>query len=307
VILVLALAIGYNYRETLLLTLLINAPSLFITPIVQEIGFVTAPDGVRIAYATTGQGPPIIQILGFGTHIENGFQSPLYDSAGTIAMTSRDHLYVRYDGRGFGLSDRDVDDFSLQARVSDLESVVDALGLESFDLLAASAGGSVGIEYTVRHPERVTRLVLAGTYASSNWLDNVKRESWERMWDLFDVDWQNPVVSEMLASLLLSPGGGDLDRRLIGQLLRRSAEGETATRFFRTIYSEDTTEQAKRINVPTLILQGTDDAITDVGAGRELASLIPGSQIEFVEGGHLAASGMSPAIRRRILDFFEDK
>ena len=89
-------------------------------------------------------------------------------------MSSHGHLFVRYDGRGFGLSDRDVSDFSLPARVSDLEAVVDELGLERFGLYAVSAGGPVAIAFTAKHPERVTRLVLAGTVASWSWLSDAQ-------------------------------------------------------------------------------------------------------------------------------------
>ena len=209
VMLAAVLALGFYYRDTLLLTLALNAPVLYYgESIEQQLGFATTPDGTRIAYATSGEGLPIVQVIGWLTHLESGQDSALYDTKGLLAMSSRDHLYVRYDGRGFGLSDRDVDGFSLQARVSDLEAVVDALGLERFGVLGISAGGPVAIAFTAQHPELVTRLVLASTWASQDWRDEAQRETAERTFDLFEVDWQNPALSELVAGRMLRPPPG---------------------------------------------------------------------------------------------------
>jgi pimeloyl-ACP methyl ester carboxylesterase len=224
----------------------------------------------------------------------------LYDTEGVLAMSSRDHLFVRYDGRGFGLSDRDVDDFSLRARVSDLEAVVDALGLERFDVFGVSAGGPAAIAFTAQHPERVARLVLAGTFAGADWMDDETREARERLADLIEVDWQNPAVRSLLAT-----DGDEFDRRFYGEMLRRSADGDVVAGFLRSHLQIDNTESAKRIRLPTLVIQAADDTLIPMDAARALAALIPGSQLEIVEGGHYAGSGSSPAVRRRILDFFE--
>jgi class 3 adenylate cyclase len=127
--------------------LALNAPRFLTTPVEQQIGFAETSDGARIAYATSGTGPPVVFVLGWATHMKEGLGSPLYDLGGALRWYSEHHLVVRYDGRGFGLSDRDATDFSIDARVRDLEAVVDALGLESFALYAASAGGPTGIAY----------------------------------------------------------------------------------------------------------------------------------------------------------------
>jgi pimeloyl-ACP methyl ester carboxylesterase len=298
VLLAVVLALGYYYRDTLLLTLALNAPVLYYgEPIEQQLGFATTPDGTRIAYATSGEGPPIVQVIGYGTHLEG---HAFYDTDGVLAMSSRDHLFVRYDGRGFGLSDRDVDDFSLRARVSDLEAVVDALGLERFDVFGVSAGGPAAIAFTAQHPERVARLVLAGTFAGADWMDDETREARERLADLIEVDWQNPAVRSLLAT-----DGDEFDRRFYGEMLRRSADGDVVAGFLRSHLQIDNTESAKRIRLPTLVIQAADDTLIPMDAARALAALIPGSQLEIVEGGHYAGSGSSPAVRRRILDFFE--
>jgi pimeloyl-ACP methyl ester carboxylesterase len=300
------LALGYYFRDELLFTLVMNAPTLFVADLIeQELAFVTTPDGTRIAYATSGEGPPIVQVLGFGTHLESGTSSPIYDNDGLLAMTSRDHLFVRYDGRGFGMSDRNVEDFSVQARVSDLKAVVDAIGLEHFNLFAVSAGGPVGIMFTVQHPERVSRLVLAGAYASPDWMDEEWRDYMKRMTNLFEIDWHRPTVTNMFASKLLAPSVDDLSLKIVGQLLRRSVNGNDLASFLRAHWLLDTRDQAKQINVPTLVIQASDDDWVNMAAGRELAALVPGSKLEVVTGGHLSASGSSPGVRRLILDFFE--
>jgi pimeloyl-ACP methyl ester carboxylesterase len=129
----------------------------------QQIRFCTTSDGVRIAYATVGEGPPLVRVLGWFTHLEVEWQTA-YQRAAVEAM-ARKYAYTRYDGRGMGLSDRDVTDFSVESQVRDLEAVMDAVGLPKVTLYALSQGGPVAVTYATRHPERVSRLVLYGAFA----------------------------------------------------------------------------------------------------------------------------------------------
>jgi DNA-binding winged helix-turn-helix (wHTH) protein/pimeloyl-ACP methyl ester carboxylesterase len=131
-------------------------------PLEQRIRFCTAPDGVRIAYGTSGAGPPLVKPANWLTHLEYDWESPVWRH--WLHELSRDHTLVRYDERGSGLSDRDADDLSFDSWVRDLETVADAAGLERFPLLGVSQGCAVAIAYAVRHPERVSRLVLYGGY-----------------------------------------------------------------------------------------------------------------------------------------------
>ena len=129
----------------------------------QEIRFCTAPDGVQLAYSMIGQGPPLMKTGNWMTHLEFDLESPIWRHL--YRELAKDHTLIRYDARGNGLSDRTVDEISFDAFVSDLETVVDAAGIRRFALLGISQGCCVSIAYAVRHPERVSHLILYGGYA----------------------------------------------------------------------------------------------------------------------------------------------
>ena len=124
----------------------------------QEIQFCTTGDGVQLAYSRMGDGPPLVKTGNWMTHLEFDFETPIWRHL--YRELSRDHTLIRYDARGNGLSDRDVGEISFDTFVTDLEAVVDAAGLERFALLGISQGSAVSVAYAVRHPERVTHLVL---------------------------------------------------------------------------------------------------------------------------------------------------
>jgi pimeloyl-ACP methyl ester carboxylesterase/DNA-binding CsgD family transcriptional regulator len=129
----------------------------------QQIRFCRAVDGTRIAYASTGAGTPLVKTANWLTHLEFDWSTPLWKPF--LTRLSERRQLIRYDQRGNGLSDWEVDDLSFEACVRDLEAVVDAAGIEQFDLLGISQGGPVAIGYAARHPERVRRLVLYGAFA----------------------------------------------------------------------------------------------------------------------------------------------
>ena len=129
----------------------------------QEIRYCTTSDGVRLAYATTGNGPPLVKASNWLTHLDFEWGSPIWRHWYTAL--SRHHRLVRYDERGNGMSQRDVSDVSFDTWVRDLETIVDAAGLDRFPLLGISRGGPIAIAYAVKHPERVTQLVLYGAFA----------------------------------------------------------------------------------------------------------------------------------------------
>jgi len=244
-----------------------------------------------------------VSVLGWGTHLERGFTSPMYDPEGWIRWASKNHLFVRYDGRGFGLSDRDVEDFSLDARVRDLEAVVDALGLERFALYAISAGGPTAIAYTVRHSERVSRLILAGTCAKFL-LSPEDRKQWEGTIPLFETSWDSIPVRTMMVKFLV-PDADEVHQRVACEWWRLAADGPAVAGFLQALLFEtDTRDLARQVDVPTLVVHGQEDPVVTLPHGRDLASLIPGTQFEIIAGAdHYQGSFDSPKTRQLIAEF----
>jgi pimeloyl-ACP methyl ester carboxylesterase len=156
----------------------------------QKVRFCAAPDGVRIAYAVHGAGPPLVRTATWLTHLEFDWESPVWKHW-LVGLAER-HTLLRYDERGCGLSDRDVGDLSLSARVADLEAVIDAAGLERVALLGMSQSGPVAVAYAARHPERVSHLVLFATYARGRLMRDPSpsaREHAELMISLIRMGW----------------------------------------------------------------------------------------------------------------------
>lgn len=175
----------------------------------QQIRFCTTPDDVRIAYATLGQGPPIVKAANLLGHLEFDWTSPVWRH--WMESLAKHHTLVRYDERGCGLSDWEVDDFTLDAWVQDLEVVVDTLGLERFPLLGLSQGGPIAINYAVRHPEKVSDLILYGSYARGRFKRNPspeQREEIEMLLKLMKVGWgrDNPAFRQVFTTLLMPEG-----------------------------------------------------------------------------------------------------
>jgi len=243
----------------------------------QEIRFCNAADGVRIAYATVGQGPPLVKAANYLTHLEHDWNGPVWRH--WLRGLARHHTLVRYDERGCGLSDWDVTDFSLEAWVQDLESVVAAVGLERFPLLGISQGAAVSVAYAVRHPEKVSHLVLYGGYARGRFNRDLTAEEMlqaETMIDVIRVGWgkENPAFRQLFTTMLM-PDGTEAQMDWLNELARISATPENAAAMERAFYLIDVTEQAQQVSVPTLVLHSREDAGIPFEEGRLLAALIP--------------------------------
>ena len=251
----------------------------------QQIRFCTTSDGVRIAYATVGKGPPLVRVLGWCTHLE--FERTLPDWEQSIwGAMSRNHHFVRYDGRGFGLSDRDIKSFSLDAKVRDLEAVVDALELPRFALLGTSEGGATAIAYAVRHPERVSRLILYGSFAR---IPPPETEEDEQLLSAMMMTvipgWgrDTPEFRQLWTSRFL-PDADREEIRWFNELQKVSAKGETVAALIGSVGRVDVRELLPQIAVPTLVIHRRGDIICPFDMGRELAALIPGARLVPLEG-----------------------
>jgi pimeloyl-ACP methyl ester carboxylesterase/DNA-binding winged helix-turn-helix (wHTH) protein len=263
----------------------------------QRIGFCTASDGVRIAYATSGDGPPLVKAANWLTHVDYDWESPVWRH--WMHELSSHRTLVRYDERGSGLSDRDCDDLSFESWVHDLESVVDALGLERFPLLGISQGCAVSIAYAVRHPERVSRLVLYGGFLQG--LAARARTPEERaqanlIMTQMPLGWgmENPAFRVFFATRFL-PEGTPEQVRWFSELQRVTTSPEIASRLLSVSSNIDVTDLAPLVRVPTLVLHAKDECVVPFDAGRQLATRIPGARLVPLEGRNHVLLESEPA------------
>ncbi len=265
----------------------------------QEIRFCTAPDGVGIAYATVGQGPPLVKTANWMNHLEYDWESPVWRHL--LRELAGDHLLIRYDERGNGLSDWDAGDISFEAMVRDLETVVDAVGLERFPLLGISQGCAVSIAYAVRHPERVTRLVLHGGYATGWQIRGSESERVRRgaMMTLAREGWgqDNPAFRQMFTSLYL-PDATPEQADAWNEMQRLTTSAENAVKLMSVFGEIDVHPLLPRVEAPTLVLHSRGDLPVPFEAGRELAASIPGASFVPLDSRNHLILEQEPAFEK---------
>ena len=250
----------------------------------QQLRFTTAPDGVNICYATVGEGPPLVKAANWMSHLEYDWRTPVWSH--WWEELSRDNLLVRFDQRGCGLSDWTVEDLSFDAHVSDLEAVVDAAGLERFALLGISQGGAAAIEYSVRHPERVSHLILYGAFALGGFLrGDADKEEREAMQTLMKVGWgrDDPAYRQLFTNLFM-PGATSEQMDWFNELQRVSASAENAFKLSVANSTIDVSHRLTQVQAPTLVLHAREDRRIPFDAGRKLAATIPGAKFVPLEG-----------------------
>ncbi|HUH92204.1 MAG TPA: alpha/beta fold hydrolase [Casimicrobiaceae bacterium] len=252
----------------------------------QRIRFCTSRDGVRIALATAGEGPPLVRVNNWFTHLELDWDNPVWRHWSEVLVGRR--TLVRYDPRGSGLSDRDVTDFSLDAMVADLEAVVDALKLRRFPLLGLCQGGVIAVAYAARHPERVTRLVLYDSYPYGAFVsdagEKLARQA-RAFSEMIEVGWGRKVGAfrELFANLLMPDAAGH-QLKSIGELQRRSASPAIACQLWNAFNTFDIRAEAPMVAAPTLVFHVRGDAMVPFEAGRRLAAAIPNARFLPLEG-----------------------
>lgn len=263
----------------------------------QHIRFCKAPDGARIAIATMGKGAPLLRATHWLSHVEFDSRSPVW--AHWLRELSREHTYIRYDQRGCGLSDWAPPSVSFEAWVSDLEAVVDALGLKRFSLFGMSQGGSVAVAYAARHPERISRLVLLGACAQGRLCrahTSQEREEAEMLLQLIRLGWgrDNPAFRQLFTTLFI-PQGTQEQHQWFNELERISATPENAAAIIETTYHLDVTTLAEAIQVPTLVFHARNDARVPFDEGRKLAALIPAARFVPLESHNHVLLDTEPA------------
>ena len=236
----------------------------------QQVRFCEAPDGVRIAYAVSGTGPPMLVSTCWLSHLQHDWESPVW--AHFLRDIGRFATIIRYDERGYGLSDWDVTDHSLEARIGDLEAVADHAGYDRFALMGMAQGGPPAISYAVRHPERVTRLLFYGSYAGAGAGSIESREELEAFAQLIKVGWGRPqhTFRRVFTSMMI-PGATEEQMRWLDELQRVAASAETASSALRQRSAANCLDLLPGLDVPTLVLHSLRDQMNNFEYGRMLA------------------------------------
>lgn len=268
----------------------------------QDIQFCRTADGVRIAYSCIGSGPTLVRTGNWMTHLEYDLESPIWRHL--WRGLARERSVVRYDARANGLSDWDVGELSLDAFARDLESVIEASGVDRFDLLGISQGCPVSVAYAVRHPDRVRRLVLYGGFAVGRARRGaVEREQNAASLTLVRHGWgqENPAFRQLFTSQFV-PDGTKEQENWLNNLQRVTVSPENAARYLAAVGEFDVSEMLGEVRTPTLVMHARGDARVPFEAGRQLAAGIPGARFVPLESrNHLILEG-EPASPRFLVE-----
>jgi pimeloyl-ACP methyl ester carboxylesterase/DNA-binding winged helix-turn-helix (wHTH) protein len=280
------------------------SPKLSLAPNIREqaIKYCRSRDGVRLAYAIAGSGPPLVKAGNWLHHLEYDWESPVWRHL--LWGLAKNHTLIRYDARGNGLSDWEVDELSLDAWVNDLETVVEATGVERFPLLGISQGCAISVAYAVRHPERVSHLVLYGGYvlgAKKRTPD--EKEKREAMLRLARLEWgsDNPAFRQLFTGNFM-PDATAEQADFFNELQRRTTSPGCAARYMDATGDFDIRKLLPKVTVPTLVMHVRGDLMVPLESGSALAAGIPGARFVSFPGHNHFFLEHEPASTR----FFEE-
>jgi pimeloyl-ACP methyl ester carboxylesterase/predicted ATPase len=259
----------------------------------QDIRYCLTPDGVRLAYATVGEGPVMVRAPHWMTHLEYDCDSPIWRP--WIEELSRSYRLIRFDQRCNGLSERGVSEVSFDAMLSDLEAVVEATGVERFILLGVSQSCAVSVAYAAKHPERVRALILYGGYAKGWRLRGDQREIARReaMSVLIRGGWglDAPMFRQLFTSMYV-PHATPEQMSWYNDLQRHSATVHDAHRLMNAIAEIDVSDLLHKVRVPTLVLHAKGDLAVPFASGGTLAEHIPDAKlVELPSDNHILLKG----------------
>jgi class 3 adenylate cyclase len=261
-----------------------------------RIQYATTTDGVSIAYWTLGEGMPLVYTPMLSSHCEMEWQVPELRSL--YEQLAQGRMLVRYDGRGTGLSEREATDFSLDARMLDLEAVVERLGLGRFDVFAQVTAGPVAIAYAARRPERVSHLLLWCSHARGS--DILQTPQGQAIFGLVDKDWV--LYTETMAHATLGWSEGELAHRFAA-MMRESTTQEVVKLAISVFLDVDVTGLLPLVRSPTVVLHRRDGPVP-LHAARGLASRIPGARLVTLEGSSLSPMVGAVEVVLRVIDEF---
>jgi len=248
--------------------------------------FCRSSDGAGIAFGIKGSGTPLLAAPNWLTHLEYDWNISVWKS--WFESLCADHTLIRYDLRGCGLSDRKTGELNLEKFVDDLEAVADAAGLDRFPLIGLCQGGAIAAAFAARRPERVSRLVLYGSYVQGGLISEggySTAEEVRALAILIEKGWgrQVPAFRELVAKLLI-PDGSPEKIDALTRLEKQSTAADTARDLWLAFHGIDIAGLAPRIQAPTLIIHCRNDAMVPFSQGRLLATLIPDSRFLALEG-----------------------
>jgi pimeloyl-ACP methyl ester carboxylesterase len=276
-----------------------------ITPLPrQDLRFSVAEDGVRLAWASIGQGPPLVKASNWLTHLDFEWGSPIWQHWWT--ELSKHHRLIRYDERGNGMSQRDVPDVSFDTWVRDLETVVDAAGLDRFSLLGISRGGAIAIAYTVKHPERVNKLVLYGAFPMGlyHYGSPEEIEARRALISLTRHGWghHDAAFCRMFTKRFM-PDATPVHENWFDDLQRVSTSAANAARLMDVDCGIDVRGLLRKVQAPTLVLHCDRDKVVSPEHGRQLAAEIPNARYASIPSANHLLLAEEPAWEILVQEF----
>jgi pimeloyl-ACP methyl ester carboxylesterase/DNA-binding CsgD family transcriptional regulator len=274
----------------------------------QRVRYVRSRDGVKLAWAEAGSGPALIKAANWLTHLGYDLESPVWRH--WVRFFADNFHFIRHDERGCGMTDWNVGDVTMERWVEDLEAVIDAAQpKEPFTLLGISQGAATCVIYALKHPERVSKLILYGAYARGVYRrdDHDRRRMYRAMTDLIQLGWgsDNPTFIQVFTSRFI-PGGTDEQLDWFNDLCRKTTSADLAERLLEARAAVDITSMLADVQTPTLVLHSRGDEVVPIAEGRILAAGIPNAEfVELDSRNHVLLEG-EPAWKRfcdEVLDF----
>ncbi len=258
----------------------------------QEIQTFTTSDGVRIAYTVGGSGPPLVRTIDWLNHLDFEWKNPFRRQWFSEIM--RHNAFLRYDQRGSGLSDWNIDDFSFERSLADFEELIAAVGWDKFALVGSCQGGAIAAAYAARHPERVTKLVLTGAFARG-WPPpgSMMTEQFNAMLTLIRLGWgrDNPAFRQLWTTLF-RPDASPKESEWMNEFQRITSSPDNAALMMAEFPKIDVTDLLPKVGCPTLVLHSRDEAVVPASEGRLIASRIRGARyVELPSRSHEVVPG----------------
>jgi pimeloyl-ACP methyl ester carboxylesterase/DNA-binding CsgD family transcriptional regulator len=266
----------------------------------QAIRYLTTGDGARLAWASLGSGPVVVKAANWLSHLEYDLQSPIWRH--WYRFFGQHYRLLRYDERGCGMSGGATRELTLDHWQGDLEAVIDAADLhEPFALMGISQGAAACIAYAVKHPQRVSKLLLYGAYARGPYErgDEEAARLYHAIIDIARVGWadQNPVFRQVFTSRFI-PEATDAQVQWFNELVRTTTTADVAAALLEARAHLNVTALLGQVRVPTLVLHARQDSVVPLEEGRLLAAGIPGARFVELESRNHVLLEHEPAWQR---------